>query len=183
MRLYLSGSQWWGVPGRAIALGFAGSLTVGLPAYAGKLPTPALPPATVDFTQPLTVSHVQIDLSDRRLTLYHNSQPLREYPIAVGREGWTTPVGEFQVMQMVQNPTWQNPLTGNIIEAGDPSNPLGHHWIGFWTDGNNWVGMHGTPDADSVGQAVSHGCVRLYAHHIQEVFGLVQVGTRVVVVP
>jgi lipoprotein-anchoring transpeptidase ErfK/SrfK len=129
------------------------------------------------------VSHIQIDLSDRRLTLYQNTTPLQVYPVAVGREGWTTPTGSFQVMQMYENPDWMNPLTGGVIAGGDPSNPLGQYWIGFWTDGNNWIGLHGTPDPSSIGQAISHGCVRLHNHHIQEIFHLVQVGTQVIVSP
>ena len=149
-------------------------------------PASTVAPSTVPFSidQGLGyVSHIEVDLSDRRLTLYQNATPLQEYPIAVGREGWATPTGNFQVMQMYENPDWMNPLTGGVIPGGDPSNPLGQYWIGFWTDGNNWIGLHGTPDTSSIGQAISHGCVRLHNHHIQEIFNLVQVGTQVVVIP
>ncbi len=160
------------------------------------LPTPAIEPASTVFpsipgtaTVPFSVdglgyvSHIEVDLSDRRLTLYQNVTPLGDYPVAVGREGWATPTGSFQVMQMYENPDWMNPLTGGVIPGGDPSNPLGQYWIGFWTDGNAWIGLHGTPDSGSIGQAASHGCVRLHNHHIQEIFNLVQVGTPVVVIP
>lgn len=129
------------------------------------------------------ITRLEIDLSSRRLTAYQGTNTTKTYSIAVGRQGWQTPTGSFQVMQMTRNPTWMNPLTRSVIPGGDPHNPLGSYWIGFWTDGRNWVGMHGTPNPESVGQAASHGCVRLYNHDIQELFSQVTVGTPVVVVP
>jgi lipoprotein-anchoring transpeptidase ErfK/SrfK len=126
---------------------------------------------------------ITIDLSDRRLTLYQGDTVLHTYPIAVGREGWQTPTGEFEVQQMVQNPAWMNPFTREVIDGGHPRNPLGNYWIGFWTDGTNWVGMHGTPNPETVGTAASHGCIRLYNDDIQALFGQVRMGTPVTVVP
>lgn len=128
-------------------------------------------------------THLEIDLSNRRLTLYRGDTQIKSYPVAVGRQGWRTPVGDFEVMQMIQDPTWINPLTGQVVNGGATNNPLGRYWIGFWTDGYNWVGMHGTPNPESVGTAASHGCVRLYNHDIQELFAIVSVGTPVRVVP
>lgn len=126
---------------------------------------------------------ITIDLSDRRLTLYRGTTVLHTYPVAVGREGWQTPTGEFEVRQMVQDPTWMNPFTREVVEGGHPRNPLGRYWIGFWTDGTNWVGMHGTPNPETVGTAASHGCIRLYNDDIQALFGQVTMGTPVTVVP
>jgi len=122
-------------------------------------------------------------LSSRRVTLYEGNTRLKSYPIAVGREGWETPTGEFKVMDMQQNPTWINPFTGKTIASGDPKNPLGSYWIGFWTDGNNWIGFHGTPEAGSVGQAASHGCIRMYNRDVEALFQEVSLGTVVRVVP
>jgi L,D-transpeptidase ErfK/SrfK len=45
------------------------------------------------------------------------------------------------------------------------------------------AGFHGTPNRDSVGRAVSHGCVRLYDENVQELFDLVRIGTPVTVLP
>ncbi len=126
---------------------------------------------------------IEIHLGDRRLTLYQGSTAVKQYPVAVGREGWQTPTGEFEVTQMIPDPAWQHPFTGDVILGGTPENPLGRYWIGFWTDGNNWVGMHGTPNPETVGTAASHGCIRLYNQDIEELFTLVQLGTPVVVVP
>ncbi|MBE9212262.1 L,D-transpeptidase [Plectonema cf. radiosum LEGE 06105] len=73
-------------------------------------------------------------------------------------------------------------MTGKAITGGAPENPLGTHWIGFWTDGQNWVGFHGTPNPETVGKAVSHGCLRMYNRDIKELFQLVNLGTPVTVI-
>jgi lipoprotein-anchoring transpeptidase ErfK/SrfK len=44
-------------------------------------------------------------------------------------------------------------------------------------------GFHGTPQRESVGRAVSHGCVRLFDEHVRELFELVELGTPVTVLP
>lgn len=150
-------------------------LQAGIPNY--RLPAQA---ASSPIAQPL---RLEIQLSRRQLRLYQGETMLKSYPVAVGREGWQTPTGSFQVMQMIHQPAWKNPFTGAVTPGGSPGNPLGQHWIGFWTDGTNWVGMHGTPNPESVGRAVSHGCVRMYNEDIEELFSLVSVGTPVVVVP
>jgi lipoprotein-anchoring transpeptidase ErfK/SrfK len=83
----------------------------------------------------------------------------------------------------VKNPTWINPLKKGIsIPGGDPENPLGRFWIGFWTDGKNWIGFHGTPNQKSVGTAASHGCIRMYNKDVEELFKKVSLGTEVKVV-
>lgn len=124
-----------------------------------------------------------IDLSQREVTFYKGSEPVKTYPVAVGRRGWETPTGEFQIIQMVRNPVWIHPLNNTRIAAGDRRNPLGRYWIGFWTDGTNWIGFHGTPNPETVGREISHGCIRMYNQDIEELFQKVTPGTPVEVVP
>jgi len=126
---------------------------------------------------------LEIKLSKRRVTVYRGNAVVKTYPIAVGKPGWETPVGTYSVRQMFRNPTWVHPLKQGIeIPGGDPENPLGKFWIGFWTDGKNWIGFHGTPNPGSVGQAASHGCVRMFNQDIEELFKKVSLGTEVKVV-
>ncbi len=123
-----------------------------------------------------------ISLSDRQVSVYHRDEYQRSFPIAIGRSGWETPTGDFEVMQMIQDPFWENPFTGEVIPPG-ADNPLGSRWIGFWTDGRNYIGFHGTPNINSVGTAASHGCIRMYDHDVVQLFELVRLGTPVTVVP
>ncbi|QYO68142.1 L,D-transpeptidase [Leptolyngbya sp. 7M] len=88
----------------------------------------------------------------------------------------------FRVIAMLRNPGWTNPFTGEVLPPG-ANNPLGERWIAFWTDGQNDIGFHGTPNRESVGQAASHGCVRMLNEHIREMFEWVEPGTLVTVEP
>lgn len=134
--------------------------------------------ATQPITQPV---RLEIRLSQRRVNVYQGEQKIKSYAIAVGRTGWETPVGSYKVKQMIRNPSWIHPLNGETIQGGDPENPLGRFWIGFWTDGKNWIGFHGTPNPESVGTAASHGCIRMYNRDVEELFSKVSLGTEVVV--
>lgn len=126
--------------------------------------------------------HLILKLGERRVYVYQKGQVKMSFPVAIGREGWETPIGTHQVIQMQQNPVWQHPFTGQLIPPGS-DNPLGVRWIGFWTDGTNYIGFHGTPDTASVGQRASHGCVRMYNQDVMKLFDLVRIGTTVEVVP
>ncbi|GAB4385920.1 MAG: hypothetical protein Kow00121_51500 [Elainellaceae cyanobacterium] len=148
--------------------------------------TPALPPlGSPDAFLPdpnEKMIRLVIKLGDRRVYVYEREQLLHSYPIAIGRQGWETPTGRFQVIQMLQDPVWEHPFTGELVPPG-PNNPLGSRWIGFWSDGTNYIGFHGTPNAETVGQAASHGCIRMYDHDVVALFNVVQVGTPVDVLP
>lgn len=136
-------------------------------------------------SSPETISadtYLVIKLSDRRVYVYRSKQLKASYPIAIGKSGWETPVGNYKVLQMKRDPAWEHPWTGKIIPPG-AENPLGARWIGFWTDGRNYIGFHGTPQEQLVGQAVSHGCVRMRNKDILALYAQVDVGTPVFVEP
>lgn len=121
-------------------------------------------------------------LAQRRVFVYRNDQQVASYPVAVGKPGWETPTGQFQVIQMVENPTWQNPWTGEVSSPG-PNSALGLRWIGFWTDGKDTIGFHGTPTVNSIGSAASHGCVRMRNEDVVALFTQIEMGTTVIVEP
>jgi lipoprotein-anchoring transpeptidase ErfK/SrfK len=123
-----------------------------------------------------------VNLSDRQVHFYHGDVPIATYDIAIGRSGWETPVGEFRVVSMQVDPVWQNPFTGEIFHPG-ADNPLGSRWIGFWTNGEQQIGLHGTNQEDLIGQAVSHGCIRMREADVQALYEQVTLGTVVVVRP
>jgi lipoprotein-anchoring transpeptidase ErfK/SrfK len=83
---------------------------------------------------------------------------------------------------MIVEPRWQSPFTGEILPPG-PDSALGLRWIGFWTNGKDFIGFHGTPTLDSIGHAASHGCVRMRNEDVVALFEKVQLGTPVKVEP
>ena len=152
-----------------------------------QMPTPPLPPlgaaeAFLPKPDPQALIHLQIRLSERRVYVYSRDKVQASFPVAIGRAGWETPTGNYHVLQKIENPAWQHPFTGEIIPPGT-DNPLGTRWIGFWTDGTNFIGFHGTPNAESVGRPASHGCIRMYGQDVTKLFELVRLGTPVDVVP
>ncbi|BAY22882.1 ErfK/YbiS/YcfS/YnhG family protein [Calothrix sp. NIES-2100] len=123
---------------------------------------------------------VVVDLSDRRAYVYHSDVVIASYPIAVGKKGWETPTGSFQVMHKQHNPIWRHPITDKVFAPGTDS-PLGDRWIGFWSDGHNEIGFHGTPDTNVMGTAISHGCLRMRNPDVRLLYQQVSVGTPVIV--
>jgi L,D-transpeptidase ErfK/SrfK len=154
--------------------------------------SPLHPPSLLDELQYLppiqpvlpevSETRLVLRLSKRMVYVYQGNSLKVSYPVAVGREGWETPTGQFKVTSMVKNPGWTNPFTGEVMTFGADS-PLGERWIQFWTDGENAIGFHGTPSRESVGRAASHGCVRMYNEDVRELYALVLVGTPVTVEP
>lgn len=127
-------------------------------------------------------THLVIKLSDRHVYVYQNKKLKVSYPVAIGKAGWETPTGNYKVIDMEPNPVWEHPWTGEVILDG-PNNPLGARWIGFWTNGVNFIGFHGTPTEELVGQAVSHGCVRMRNQDVVALYDQVKLGTPVTVEP
>lgn len=129
-----------------------------------------------------TFNGLVVDLSDRQVHLYKNWTLQANYDIAVGRDGWETPAGKFEIINMQINPIWKHPFTGELIPAGS-GNPLGSRWIGIWSDGQHQIGLHGTNQEDLIGQAVSHGCIRMRESDIQALYDQVTVSMPVIIQP
>jgi len=116
-------------------------------------------------------------------------QPPQGYPVAIGRPQFPTPTGRFQINEMVENPdflafNFNNPKERDRgrVPPG-PNNPLGIRWIGF-ASAHGWqVGFHGTANTLVLGQAVSHGCVRMSNADVVKVYARVKLGTLVIVEP
>jgi len=107
------------------------------------------------------------------------------YPIAVGDIGYATPRGLYEVRTKSNAPEWRMPysdwvdkeLQGTVVPAGHPDNPIVARWIGVHDD--EGVGIHGTSSLSSIGTRASHGCIRMYAKDVIELFDKVRKGTLV----
>jgi hypothetical protein len=137
-------------------------------------------PAPPSPVVPKTDARLVVSLSERHVTLYKGDKAQAIYPLAVAQAGWETPTGTFQVLNKETNPIFVHPITGEEIPPG-VDNPLGVAWIGFWTDGESEIGFHGTNQEELIGEAVSHGCLRMRNADIQAIYAQVSAGTPVVV--
>jgi lipoprotein-anchoring transpeptidase ErfK/SrfK len=125
---------------------------------------------------------VFVDLSDRQVWIQKGDDIVVTYPIAIGKENWETPTGEFHVTQMTMNPDWRHPITEEVIPAGSDS-PIGTRWIEFLRQDNSAFGFHGTNQDDLIGQAVSHGCLRMHNADVEALFESLYIGMPVTVQP
>jgi hypothetical protein len=126
---------------------------------------------------------VVIRRNSHHLYLYRARKLVRILPVGTGRRGSPTPIGRFSIVTRVRHPWWYPPRAKwakglDPIPPG-PGNPLGTRWMGISARD---VGLHGTPDAKSVGYSRSHGCVRLYPRQAEWLFRRVRVGTPVLIV-
>ncbi|MBD2611062.1 L,D-transpeptidase [Nostoc punctiforme FACHB-252] len=144
--------------------------------------SPSTPSNIIQPQETVNKKYLLLNLSDRRVYVYKDGKLQASYPVAIGRSGWETPTGTFAVINMEQNPIWQNPFTQEIIPAGS-QNPLGVAWIGFLSNGGAEIGFHGTTNEKLIGQAVSHGCVRMRNQDILKLYQQVTIGMPVKVVP
>jgi len=129
---------------------------------------------------------IVVDVSDNTLVLYEDLRVVREYRVATGTPGYPTPVGTFEIVDKVENPTWYNPAPDTwgadlppSIGPG-PGNPLGTRAMYLNAPG---IRIHGTWDSSSIGTAASHGCIRMKIEDAEEMYPLVPIGARVLVKP
>lgn len=138
---------------------------------------------------------IVVNLSEMRLYYFPESEngqvdKVITYPIGIGRQGWETPTGEYQIVQKLENPSWTMPMsvyqesiangnkTSRLIPPG-PDNPLGEFAIQLDADS---LLIHGTNMPFSIGMRVSRGCLRLYPEDIRSLVREVPKGTTVRIV-
>ena len=91
------------------------------------------PPLAVADGEPSLQRRLVLDRRQRQLLVLEGNQERKRFPVGVGRPGWETPVGQFAVIELAVDPTWEHPATGQHVPPG-PANPLGSRWIGFHRD-------------------------------------------------
>ena len=120
-------------------------------------------------------SRIVVDLSERRLVAYRGGEPVLTVRVAIGSPRTPTPVGRYFV-----NERW-------LLANGD--GPFGVAALGIsahsevlsdWVQGGP-IALHGTNEPATIGQAVSHGCVRLSNADMQRLLPLAPAGTPVVI--
>src|SRR5205807_9730558 len=147
------------------------------------------------------MKNIHISIRDQRLTLRENETPIRNYPVSTSRFGigteqgsMKTPTGRFCVAKKIGG----DMAGGTIFRSRVPVNPneplpstedLIMSRI-LWLDGldehnantrDRFIYIHGTRHEDKIGEAASHGCVRMRNEDVIELFELVDEGTPVLI--
>jgi hypothetical protein len=176
----ISDSKW----GRAVR---RGTMTAAITRTLKTRIRPALPlvmkPLKPTITRARFGPVVVIHRGSNRLDLFAGARPVRTFRIATGQAQYPTPTGLWHIVDMQRNPWWRPPDSDwarglNPIPPG-PGNPLGTRWMGLSAPG---VGIHGTPDAASIGYSASHGCIRMFIPDATWLFDHVRIGAPVLIV-
>ncbi|MDR3289298.1 MAG: L,D-transpeptidase [Peptococcaceae bacterium] len=103
---------------------------------------------------------IVISTSRRQLELFDGQRLIRRYPIAVGKAQTPTPHGRFTIATKTMHP-------GGVF---------GSRWLGLSLPR---YGIHGTNQPDSIGQAISKGCIRMHNRDVEQLYERVKAGTPV----
>lgn len=173
----------------------------GAPLHTGSLPDEYLQPETLApvkagidpqyLRQEVTYSGrhapgtIVIDTPNRFLYLVQGNGRAIRYGIGVGRPGFEW-AGAKSVTRKAEWPDWRPPA--QMLKrrpdlpkfmAGGPENPLGARALYL---GSSLYRIHGTNEPETIGRAVSSGCIRMVNEDVMDLYTRVKVGTRVVVI-
>lgn len=146
--------------------------------------------------------YIHVAVEERQLRVMRGERVLHRFPVAVGKgyffrppdaqhSGWhfSTPTGVFSVGRKEADPVWYAP-DWHFLEKGQavPSADSPRRYFpGEMGDYALYLGdglaIHGTKIESSVGQAASHGCMRMSRVGIGTIYPLVAIGTKVIITP
>jgi lipoprotein-anchoring transpeptidase ErfK/SrfK len=140
---------------------------------------------TVRYDSKYAPGTIVINTAERRLYLVQGGGSALRYGIGVGRVGFQWK-GTHKITAKKENPDWTAPPemiarqkdVPRRMKGGDPANPLGTHAMYL---GSTLYRIHGSPDADSVGEAESSGCFRMRNTDVSDLYNRVSIGATVVV--
>ncbi len=127
---------------------------------------------------------IVVSTKERRLYYVLSDGQAIEYGVGVGREGFTWS-GTKAVTRKREWPDWRPPpqmlkrrpdLPKHMV--GGIDNPLGARALYL---GSSQYRIHGSNEPDTMGAAVSSGCIRMTNRDVVDLYGRAKIGTKVVV--
>jgi lipoprotein-anchoring transpeptidase ErfK/SrfK len=106
---------------------------------------------------------LRVRLLEQTLDVEQGRKVLKTYLVSGGRDKYPTPKGTFHVRTVVWNPAWTPPdskwaARKTAKEPGHPDNPMKLVKI-FFKEPDYYI--HGTDQVAGLGEAASHGCLRM----------------------
>jgi lipoprotein-anchoring transpeptidase ErfK/SrfK len=163
-----------------------------LPALSPEKIRPELRRRVVDYDGNYKAGTVVVDTPARRLYYVLGNGKAVRYGIGVGRAGLALR-GNAKVGRKAEWPSWTP--TENMMNRdarnrrfaggvpGGLNNPLGARALYLYRGGRDTMfRIHGTNQPNSIGQAMSSGCIRMLNHDIIDLYERVPVGAPVVVI-
>ncbi len=107
---------------------------------------------------------IVIQIDEKKLYLLEDDAVVKKYTIASGKPGFSSPIGNWKIVSKGWN--W--------------GKGFGSRWLGLNVPWGTY-GIHGTNQEWKIGQAVSHGCIRMRNADVKDLFGRVEIGTPVII--
>jgi lipoprotein-anchoring transpeptidase ErfK/SrfK len=117
---------------------------------------------------------IDVDLAARRIVVRDGTEIVIDAAVAVGAAATPTPTGSFFVTDVVDNPNDAGAYGPFALGLSAHSEVLDQ-----FGGGDGQIGIHGTDQPGSIGDAVSHGCVRVPNDVVAHLAGIIPLGTPV----
>ncbi|MBO1905093.1 L,D-transpeptidase [Microvirga sp. 3-52] len=143
-----------------------------------------VPREVVTFTGRYAPGTIVVSTSERRLWFVLGNGQAIQYGVGVGRPGFTW-AGSHSVTMKREWPDWRPPAA--MLKRrpdlprhmkGGPDNPLGARALYI---GSTIYRIHGSNEPETIGEAVSSGCIRMTNDDVTDLYNRARVGARVVV--
>jgi len=152
--------------------------------YSDRPMVAAIQRQNVSYNGPYGPGTIIVATSERRLYLVLPDHQALKYGIGVGRPGFTWG-GVLKVSMKKEWPDW-TPPTAMLKRRpdlprhmkGGIDNPLGARALYL---GSSEYRIHGSNEPDTIGQAVSSGCIRMTNDDVKDLYERVSVGAKVIV--
>ena len=143
-----------------------------------------IPRQVVAFSGNYAPGTIVISTEERRLYLVTGRGEAIEYGVGVGRPGFSWS-GTKTITRKAEWPSWtppaemlrRRPDLPRYMSGGE-ENPLGARAMYL---GSSLFRIHGSNEPDTIGTAVSSGCIRMTNEDVMDLYSRVRVGTKVVV--
>lgn len=154
---------------------------------------PAMLRQRVDYRTREPAGTIVVDTAGRHLYLVEGDGKAMRYGIGVGKAGLAF-AGSATIRRKAEWPRWSP--TENMMNreparyrhlasgmVGGLDNPLGPRALYLYQgDRDTMFRIHGTTEPETIGHAVSSGCIRLMNQDIIDLYDRVKIGSRVVVI-
>ncbi|KQP53529.1 L,D-transpeptidase [Methylobacterium sp. Leaf106] len=144
----------------------------------------AIPRETVAWKGAEQPGTIVVSTSQRRLYYVLGGGQAVRYGVGVGRQGFSWS-GQKSVTMKKEWPAWRPPAQMLArrpdlprFMAGGQDNPLGARAMYL---GSSLYRIHGSNEPETMGAAVSSGCIRMTNKDVVDLYDRVKVGTKVIV--
>jgi lipoprotein-anchoring transpeptidase ErfK/SrfK len=165
---------------------YTNPITRGLADFLNIFSAQPVPREIVPWNRGFAPGTVVVSTRERRLYYVLGNKQAIRYGVGVGRQGFTWS-GAKTVTMKREWPDWKPPE--QMLKrrpdlprymSGGMDNPLGARAIYL---GSSLYRIHGSNEADTIGAAVSSGCIRMTNRDVTDLYDRIKVGSKVVVLP